>query len=107
VAVAEVNPRAAALLAAKATDVVQLAREALSNVGRHAEATTVRLSLQMEDAGPVLVVDDDGRGFDPADPPAAGQGLRNMRQRAEGMGGVLDIACRPGEGTTLRVVFAP
>ena len=106
VAVAEVDPRAAALLAARATDVVQLAREALSNVGRHAEAATVRLSLQVEDAGPVLVVDDDGHGFDPEDPPHVGQGLRNMRQRAESMGGALDIASHPGEGTTLRVVFA-
>jgi signal transduction histidine kinase len=107
VAVAEVDPRAAALLAAKATDVVQLAREALSNVGRHAEAATVRLSLQIEDAGPVLLVDDDGRGFDPEHPPHAGQGLGNMRQRAQSMGGVLELSSRPSAATTLRVVFAP
>jgi signal transduction histidine kinase len=107
VAVAEVDARAAAMLAGRATDVVQLAREALSNVGRHADAATVRLSLLIEDAGPVLVVDDDGRGFDPADPPEAGQGLRNMRQRAEGLGGIMDLSSRPGEGTTLRVAFSP
>jgi signal transduction histidine kinase len=105
VAVAEVDARAAAVLAGGATDVVQLAREALSNVGRHADAATVRLSLLVEDTGPVLVIDDDGRGFDPADPPEAGEGLGNMRQRAEAMGGTLDLLSTPGEGTTLRVEF--
>jgi signal transduction histidine kinase len=106
VAVAEVDSRAAAMLAGSATDVVQLAREALSNVGRHADAATVRLSLLVEDTGPVLVIDDDGRGFDPADPPEAGEGLGNMRQRAEAMGGTLDLLSTPGEGTTLRVAFS-
>jgi signal transduction histidine kinase len=107
VAVAEVDPRAAAMLAGNATDVVQLAREALSNVSRHADAATVRLSLLIERDAPVLVVDDDGKGFDPARPPEAGQGLRNMRQRAEGLGAVTDLSSVPGEGTTLQVVFPP
>jgi two-component system, NarL family, sensor histidine kinase DevS len=106
VGVAEVDSRAAAMLAGSATDVVQLAREALSNVGRHADAATVRLSLLVEDTGPVLVVDDDGRGFDPANPPEAGEGLGNMRQRADAMGGTLDLLSTPGEGTTLRVAFS-
>ncbi len=105
VTVAEVDPRAAAALAGKATDVVQLAREALSNVGRHAGAATVRVSLAMEHDGPVLLVDDDGRGFDVSSPPPAGQGLRNMLQRAEGMGASLDLTSIPGEGTTLRIAF--
>jgi len=105
VTVADVDARAAAALAPNATDVVQIAREALSNVGRHAGAATVRLSLLMEGATPVLVVDDDGAGFDPDDPPEQGQGLRNMRQRAEGMGASLDLSSTPGDGTTLRVVF--
>ena len=65
VTVAEVDPRAAAALAGKATDVVQLAREALSNVGRHAGAATVRVSLAMEGDGPVLLVDDDGTRLRP------------------------------------------
>jgi signal transduction histidine kinase len=105
VAVADVDARAAVMLAGRATDVVQLAREALSNVGRHADATTVRLSLLAEDTGPVLIVDDDGRGFDPANPPEAGQGLGNMRQRAEGLGGIMELSSMPGEGTTLTVTF--
>src|SRR4029450_9201852 len=44
-AVVDVDPHVAAELASRAPDVVQLAREALSNVGRHAQAATVRVSL--------------------------------------------------------------
>jgi signal transduction histidine kinase len=107
VTVADVDTRAAAALAATAGDVVQLAREALSNVGRHAEAATVRLSLHMDGGRPVLTVDDDGRGFDPAHLDASGQGLHNMRERADQLGATLDLSSVPGEGTTVRVVFPP
>ena len=50
---------------------MQVTREALSNVGRHAEASTCRVSLYRSDDQAVLEVDDDGKGFDPetiADP---------------------------------------
>ena len=84
VAVAEIDPAVAAELTGRAGDVVQLAREALSNVSRHAEAATCRVSLYRDEDGGVLEVDDDGRGFDPATRPATGQGLRNLRERASG-----------------------
>ena len=64
--VTQVDPQAAAELAGRAADVVQLAREALSNVSRHARATTCRVSLYHQGDSAVLEVDDDGRGFDPA-----------------------------------------
>jgi signal transduction histidine kinase len=105
VTVADVDARAAAALAPNATEVVQIAREALSNVGRHAAAATMRLSLLMEGDAPVLTVDDDGTGFDQDDPPEPGQGLRNMRQRAEALGATIEISSKPGEGTTVRIVF--
>src|SRR6266540_3891288 len=62
-ALAEIDPDAAAALGADAADILQLAREALSNVGRHANATTCRVSLHQEDGAVWLEVDDDGRGF--------------------------------------------
>ena len=67
-AIAEVDPAAAAELTGRAADVVQLAREALSNVSRHAKAVTCRVSLYTDEHGGVLEIDDDGRGFDPARP---------------------------------------
>jgi signal transduction histidine kinase len=105
VAVAEIDPQVAAELASQAGDVVQLAREALSNVSRHAEAATCRVSLYRDTDGDVLEVDDDGRGFDPARATGAGQGLRNLRERAERLGGRAQIDSTPGQGTRVRVVL--
>jgi signal transduction histidine kinase len=104
VVVAEIDPNAAAELAGQAADLVQLAREALSNVSRHAGAATCRVSLYRAAEGVVLEVDDDGRGFDPAHP-AGGQGLRNLRERAAALGGQTEITSAPGEGTMVRVTI--
>jgi two-component system, NarL family, sensor histidine kinase DevS len=100
----EVDEVAAAELASRAADVVQVAREALSNVGRHAWATTCRLSLRREPGGAVLEIADDGRGFVPG-AGAGGRGLRNLRDSAAAMGGSLDIVSALGERTkvTLRL----
>jgi signal transduction histidine kinase len=105
VTVAQVDPQAAADLASQAGDVVQLAREALSNVSRHAQAATCRVSLYRAEVGRVLEVDDDGRGFDPAAATGAGQGLRNLRERAERLHGQAEIDSIPGQGTRVRVTL--
>jgi signal transduction histidine kinase len=85
--------------------VVQLAREALSNVSRHAAAATCRVSLRQEEAGVVLEVDDDGRGFDPDRVTGEGHGLPNLHQRAAALGGRAEISSVPGQGTTVRVTI--
>ena len=103
--ITEVDPAAAAELTGRAADVVQLAREALSNVSRHAGAATCRVSLYRSEDGGVLEVDDDGRGFDPATISGTGQGLRNLRERAEGLGGRAEIDSTPGQGTRVRVTI--
>jgi signal transduction histidine kinase len=85
-----------------AADVVQLTREALSNVGRHASAATCRVSLVQRDGVAVLEVDDDGRGFDPASV-RRGEGLTNLEQRAAALGGKTSIESSPAQGTTVRI----
>jgi PAS domain S-box-containing protein len=101
VVVQRVDRPTAAALTAHAPDVLQMAREALSNVRRHAEATTCRVSLRTTGGAAVLEVDDDGRGFDPA-APTAGQGMRNLAARAARLGGRLDVDT--GEhGTTVTI----
>jgi signal transduction histidine kinase len=102
VTIVEVDEAAASLLASRAADIVQIVREALSNIGRHAEATTCRVRLARDDEGIVLEVDDDGAGFDAA-APSSGMGLTNLRERAASLGATLELASTPGEGTTLRV----
>ncbi len=104
VTVVEIDESVAAELASSAADVIQVAREALSNVGRHAAATTCRLSLRRDGDAAVLEVDDDGRGFDPAGS-RRGDGLSNLEQRAEALGGKAFIESAPAQGTTVRLLI--
>ena len=104
VTVVEVDADAASVLTARASDVVQLVREALSNVGRHGAATTCRVSLSRSASGFVLEIDDDGRGFD-VDLTRWGMGLQNLRERVESLGGTFDVESSLGEGTTVRATF--
>ncbi|MEO8423743.1 MAG: GAF domain-containing sensor histidine kinase [Actinomycetota bacterium] len=105
VTVVDVDPGIAAELASIASDVVQVTREALSNVGRHADATTCRVSLRRgASGGAILVIDDDGRGFEPGSI-VEGLGIGNLRDRVTSLGGSLDIQSSVGEGTTVRAVL--
>lgn len=99
----EVDRTAAETLASRAPDVVQAAREALSNALRHAEPQTVSLELRREREHLVLEVEDDGAGFDPG-AARTGRGLGNLRTRAEALGGKLEIRSEPGGGTAVRIV---
>ena len=99
----DVDPALEQPLAGVATHVVQMARESLSNVARHAQAATCRVSLRRSDSRAVLEVDDDGVGFDVEGPAPAGLGLQNLRSRAESLGGRLVVTSPPGEGTTVQV----
>jgi signal transduction histidine kinase len=110
--VVEVDEQVAAALSPHAGDVVQLVREALANVVRHAGATTCRVSLYWRQAAAglqrgrlaVLEVDDDGGGFDPKLAPT-GHGLGNLRARASTLGGTLELKSVSGDGTVVRVLI--
>jgi signal transduction histidine kinase len=82
--------------------ILRTAQEALSNVRRHAAASTVDLALDYAPDRVVLTVSDDGRGFDPG-VDRDGFGLDGVRSRAAEVGGVVSLDSIPGEGTTLRL----
>jgi signal transduction histidine kinase len=105
VTVVDVDARTASELAGRATDVLHLAREALSNVERHAGAQTCRLSLRREQTGGVLEIDDDGVGFDAMAAHEFGMGLANLRSRVDSLGGTIEITSSPAEGTTVRATI--
>jgi PAS domain S-box-containing protein len=80
-----------------------IAQEALNNAFRHAQASSVTVSVRGEGEHLLLEVADNGRGFDlDAVQALGGMGLGNMRQRAEQLGGTLAILSEPGRGTTVR-----
>ena len=99
----DVDERLAGRLASGAGDIIQLVRESLSNMARHAAAATSRVSLREVNGRAVLKIEDDGRGFEVGARGRPGQGLRNLRERTEALGGDLQIKSRPGEGTTVRI----
>jgi signal transduction histidine kinase len=104
-AVVEVETEAAERLRDQASDVVQIVREALSNVGRHARARNCRLHLGLHQGEAWLVVEDDGVGFDPGQVEAGGHGLRNFEERVAQLGGRLQIESSPNSGTALRIAI--
>jgi signal transduction histidine kinase len=80
---------------------LRAAQEALTNVGRHAQAGSATLVLAFGEGTASVAVADDGAGFDPAQPP--GFGLSQLRSRAAEVGGRAEVTSGPGEGTTVRV----
>ena len=82
-------------------------KEALHNFVKHSGANEVSVTLATGPAGFLLTVRDNGRGFDPAaitSRPGRGNGLNNMRQRLEKVGGRCDIKSAPGAGTEITFV---
>jgi signal transduction histidine kinase len=100
----EVDAALAASLSSRSHPIVQLTREALSNVARHAQAKHSEVRLARRGSNALLTIEDDGVGFDVGGD-SSGNGLRNMRERAEAMGGALRITSRAGKGTRLRVTI--
>jgi signal transduction histidine kinase len=84
----------------------RIAQEALRNVARHANATTIEVSLRVVEGGLQLAVHDDGVGFDPARKRRPSLGHAGMRQRLSLVGGELHIDSAPGHGTTV-LAWAP
>ena len=84
----------------------RIVQEALANIERHADASWVHLALLRSEHSVVLQVSDDGVGFDPraVERISAGIGLRNIRERAEHLGGTLSLSSTAVQ-TTLRVVL--
>jgi PAS domain S-box-containing protein len=84
------------------TAMFRIFQETLTNVARHAKATRVEVVLQKEPDRLVLLIHDNGRGFDQADPSLSNSlGLLGMRERAAILGGQVNISSAAGKGTTV------
>jgi signal transduction histidine kinase len=76
----------------------RVVQEALTNVVRHADATTVSIRVSREEGDLVVVVDDDGGGGPGSPAAGGGNGIRGMRDRAAALGGRVTAGPRPGRG---------
>lgn len=93
---------------------IQLTRilqEALHNIRKHAKARAVRVLLRCtHETGVLLLIEDDGAGFEPAQiagAPGEHLGLSIMRERAERLGGRWKLETEPDEGTRIELTFRP
>jgi signal transduction histidine kinase len=82
------------------TTMYRIVQEALTNVTKHAAATKISVLVTRTDKAAVLVVEDDGAGFEPSDE-TSGLGLTGMRERVALVGGRLKVEARRGSGTTI------
>jgi signal transduction histidine kinase/ligand-binding sensor domain-containing protein len=83
--------------------VLLVAKEALNNIVRHAHAGEVSLRVNVTEDSADITIEDNGCGFDQPPDDALADGLRNMRQRMQEIGGRLDLHSAPGAGT--RITF--
>jgi signal transduction histidine kinase/ligand-binding sensor domain-containing protein len=84
-------------------EVLRVAQEALQNVNRHAQATETSLDLHYSDEAVLLTIEDNGVGFRMEDVPVGHFGLMGMKERAEVVGGELEIVSELGKGTIVRL----
>ena len=87
------------------THLYRIAQEALNNTAKYASAAQATILLERRDDGVVLMIEDDGCGFDLEAARRGGQclGLLGMRERAQIVGGRLDVETSPGSGTSIFV----
>jgi len=94
---------ATAIPAPVSAAIYRIAQEALNNILKHAHASRVDVILERRDGSVVLVVEDNGIGFDSSEAQLneIGIGLAGMRERATLIGAVLEVESTPGKGTTI------
>ena len=88
---------------AQQTCIYRVVQEALTNCARHAKANHVLVSLGTQQDDIVVIVKDDGIGFNPSASVRGGLGLLGIRERVEALDGRVRIASKPNNGTTIEV----
>ena len=88
-----------ALDAAAQLTVYRLVQEALTNIGKYAEATEVSVTVRSYPGHAEVDVKDNGKGFDTTHLKPSTHGLAGMRHRVEAAGGRLSVRSQPGQGT--------
>jgi signal transduction histidine kinase len=99
------NPPARTISAEARHNLFLAVKEALNNVVRHAHASEVQLQASVTEESLTLAIKDNGQGFVRAPDNFTADGLRNMRQRMEEIGGQFSVESQPGTGTNISLVY--
>lgn len=86
-------------------NIFRMTQELLSNTLRHAKAEHIEISFFETKGTLVLVVKDDGVGFDTTVEKTASQGVKNIKERTLSLGGTVEWQSAPGSGTTVKIVI--
>lgn len=101
-----IDPAALAKLTGeRGAQILFVLREAISNISKHAQATTGSILVGLSDGAVRLTIEDDGQGFDLESRQGAGHGLNNMQRRAKKLGAEFEITSVPGRGTSLTLTL--
>lgn len=87
--------------------VFRIMQECMTNIAKHAQASEVNVTVDFDPREVVLVIADNGKGFDVSKTPKHHYGLINMRERARKIAGTVTIDSAPGEGTTVTLKLTP
>ncbi len=83
----------------------RILQESLTNAAKHSQCKVVEVKMVFDDAAVLLVVKDDGKGFDPSHSPKGHYGLMNMRERAGKLDGRVEVESAPGQGTRVALLI--
>jgi len=87
-------------------EIFRIVQEGLANVRKHANANWAEVKIAANEGKRMVIIRDDGDGLvADNDKPSAGQGLKNMRRRADSIGADFTVSSKPGKGTTLEVAL--
>lgn len=97
-------PAALTLSSLKGINVYRVIQESVNNSLKHAQASEIAVKIQQEEERFVVVISDNGKGFDTTSD-TLGNGIYNMKKRLAEVGGQLVVQSEIGSGTTIKVVF--
>lgn len=83
----------------------RILQESLTNIVKHAQAKLVEVKVMYEADSAILVIKDDGKGFEMGKTPMGHYGLLNMRERAGALEGRVDVSSAPGQGTQVALII--
>ena len=99
----EINPEISNLSDKKALSVLRILQESLTNIAKHAQASSIEIKASLEQNQFVLNIKDNGVGFDPQNIPKEHYGIRNMEERVRQMGGTFEIYSQSNWGTHIEI----